>query len=410
MKAVVFGSSAREASISTALQENNYDVFSIATDTENHPINVPYVHHLGSLATSGVRPVELVSLAKPDLIVIQEEQLLFAGLSTVLRAEGFAVLGADQGPSMIEFEKASTRAAIGKEFPGHIPNQLPTIELEKMSDQIEAKYVVRTKSVLDAQTTVIVRDGESRQRAIELANKYEVTVEEFIVGIGVTYYVFTDGEKVTLSTPIKTYPFRHDGESGVKTGGMGVASLADISNERLLDASKFAKEIAEFLVRNNQHIGRLQSFSVELVIDDDNITYIESDSRLGDPENCLLNEMIGRKEFGELLIAVANDELVDISTKHTVGLGIVLAPRDYPRVRSPQIISSSWVERLSESGELYLGKVKYLDNGNLRLGSSRSGVYVRVGTKLGSVANAAYGNLLQASIPEQLDYRSDIAK
>jgi phosphoribosylamine-glycine ligase len=148
-----------------------------------------------------------------------------------------------------------------------------------------------------------------------------------------------------------------------------------------------------------------------LIIGNNNITYIESDSRLGDPENCLLNEMIGRKEFGELLIAVANDELIDISTKYTAGLGIVLAPSDYPYTSSSQTISGNWVKQLGGSGELYLGKVRYLDNSDLHhLSSSRSGVYVRVGTELGSVASAAYGSLSRADIPDRLDYRSDIAK
>lgn len=374
-------------------------------------MNIGDVKHLGDLYKDSQTSLDAVRAQKPDLVIVQEESLLFRGLAGALRESGLSVVGADIGPSILERDKLIARQIIAERFPEFLPKILAQFAPGTLTNtSLPNQCVVRTRTVNSPNTTVIVTDEASKNDAVQLAQTVEILVEEYVEGTPLTYYVFTNGRHVRLSPPLKTYPFRHSKDQGPKTGGMGSVTVRDIANEHLTYATGVVEAMAQHLV--HELCGskkRLQCFSIEVIASEDKVAYIESDVRLGDPEVCSLQAVMKPGDLGRLLISLAHDELPEYTTQPLNSMSVVLAPTDYPGGNEKIIRNTGWINYLQKSeGALHLGRIKQLGQKYIWLSGSRSAVYTKTGQNLHSVRAATYRDLQAAPLPSELDYRTDI--
>jgi phosphoribosylamine--glycine ligase len=409
---VIFGSGSREACLAEAFLGSDYHVGNITTDANQTLINAEGAYLLGNLHSNTTRALDSVERLQPEVVVIQEEALLFQGLASHLRQQGLRVFGADTGPSMLERDKASTRDMIKKRFPNLLPNLLLMTSDPSDLDchALPEKYAVRTHLVKGAGTTVLVQDSESKQRASELIRNGPVLVEEFVEGIPLTYYVFADNNKrIHIAPPLRTYPFRFNGDEGDKTGGMG-CSAEQRADTHFTKATEVVDLLASYIIpRMTQHGDYLQCFSIEVIANDSGVVYIESDARLGDPEVCLLSALMGQGELGRLLLSLNSESMVSPRYAHTCGLSVVLTPFDYPNVHQEIIADGSWIDRLKQrGGKLHLGRVKRRQDDLLEISRSRTGVYTRAGPVLSAARSTVYTDLRSVALPSPLSFRGDV--
>lgn len=411
--AVIFGSGSREACIAEAFIDYGYGVANVTTDKDRTLVHADGAYALGDFYHDAASALEAVERLRPETVIVQEEALLFRGVATHLRQQGLYVFGADASPSILEQDKAAAREIVSKEFPALLPKLLLTgADPSDLSHgSLPPKYVVRTKNVESPATTVVVRGDASRRNAEALLQSGPVLVEEYIEGQQLTYYVFTDNESVHIAPPLRTYPFRLDQEQGDKTGGMGCVATQRVEGPTLIKAAETVRELAEHIVNETTQNGdRLHCFSIEVIVNDEIVAYIESDVRLGDPEICLLEGLMEHRDLPQLILSLSSSDSMAVPRYvRTDGLSVVIAPTTYPNASSGTIVDGLWAERLNAAGgSLHLGRVKRQKDGKLKLSSSRTGVYTRVGPTLPVLRNIVYDDLESASLPGELSFRQDI--
>ncbi len=411
--AVIFGSGSRETCIAEAFIDYGYSVANVTNDKDRTLVHADGAYALGDFYHYATSALESVKQLRPETVIVQEETLLFQGVATHLRQQGLCVFGADVSPSMLEQDKAAAREIVSKEFPALLPKLLLTATdpSDLSHGPLPLKYVVRRKNVESPATTVVVRNDASRRNAEALLQNGPALVEEYVEGQQLTYYVFTDNKSVHIAPPLRTYPFRLDHEQGGKTGGMGCVAIQEVDGPTLVKTAETVRGIAEHIVNETTQNGdRLHCFSIEVIVNEEIITYIESDVRLGDPEICLLKRLMEHHDLPQLILSLASSDSMTVPRYvRTDGLSVVIAPTTYPRANSGVIVDGLWTERLKAAGgSLHLGRVKRQKDGKLKLSSSRAGVYTRSGSTLPVLRTMTYDDLEGASLPSELSFRQDI--
>lgn len=413
MNAVIFGSSAREAEVAVSLIDQDMSVYCVTTDVPEMGINVSEVEVVGDFANQPEESIARIESIRPDLIVVQEEKLLFQGLATEFRTRGLTVLGADQDAAVFEQDKTVLGGIISDRLPSLMPEKLPP-GLFKEVDTMPDHCVVRTRNVAGSFTTIIVDSDEKKEEVARLFRNEEIIAEEFVEGTPLTFYVFTNGSNFITTPPIKTYPFRDNANQGKKTGGMGAAISTESSQSLSNTAYDRVSDIASCIVEEAGIMdnGVLQCFSIEVIANGDSVYFIESDVRLGDPETSALCSLMNHKKFGRIVLDVANqDELTtDFGGKSIDVISVVLAPKDYPDATPGTIeVENRSIEEMNQGTRLTLGKVRF-DNraGTIQHQGSRIGTLTSTGNSINGARSVGYERILRAGLSETIGYRTDI--
>ncbi len=189
------------------------------------------------------------------------------------------------------------------------------------------KGVIITSDLEEAKTTM--REMLEEKKFGEASSK--VLVEEFLDGIELSVFVWTDGEDYVILPEAKDYKRIGDGDTGPNTGGMGSVSpvpFADATfmikvEEKVIKPTIAGLQKEKIPFKGFVFIGLMNVKGEPFVI--------EYNTRMGDPETQSVMARI-QSDFLELLLACAKGELKNktIAVDPNFALTIVIASDGYP--------------------------------------------------------------------------------
>lgn len=340
MKFMVLGGGGREHAIVHAFSKSK-----IVTELHCCPGN-PGIAELALCHNADVcAPLEITALCKRleiDFVFVGPEAPLVAGTADALRNIGIPVMGPGMSGARLEGSKAFSKQFMKR-------HNIPTSDFDCCTDmescrkaiaKRKAPYVVKADGLAAGKGAFILDSAEEALNICSMmledvslgeAGK-TVVVEDFINGEEMTVLALTDGETVRVLPSSQDHKRALDGDKGNNTGGMGAFSPLEWVSESFMD-----RVMTEVLIPT---VKGLASDGIPfcgviyaglMITEDGNISVLEYNVRLGDPEAQVVLPVFGG-DFAEVSLACANGRLSQISWPKPCGvaLGVVMASGGYP--------------------------------------------------------------------------------
>lgn len=266
-----------------------------------------------------------------DMVVIGPEDPLVNGLADDLRKDpdlaGLKVIGPGRDGARLEgskefskrfMEKYGIPTAGARVFhAGNFDEGLDYL------DKLDPPYVLKADGLAAGKGVIITSDVNDAKVALhELINEKQfgeasshVLIEQFLLGIEVSFFVLTDGETYRILPEAKDYKRIGEKDQGPNTGGMGAISpviFADrIFKEKV--QQRIITPTIEGLKKEGIHYTGFIFFGLINVKGEPYV--IEYNARLGDPETQAILPRI-KTDFLELLNATANKTLIDTEIEY----------------------------------------------------------------------------------------------
>ena len=175
-----------------------------------------------------------------DLLVVGPENPLVNGLVDDLRADDdfkkLKIIGPERLGAQLEGSKEFSKRFMEKyKIPtasAKVFNEVNFSEGLDYLDELEPPYVIKADGLAAGKGVIITSDLEEAKDALDEIinqNKFgdsgaKVLIEEFLVGIEVSFFVLTDGKSYRLLPEAKDYKRIGENDEGLNTGGMGAVS------------------------------------------------------------------------------------------------------------------------------------------------------------------------------------------
>lgn len=266
-----------------------------------------------------------------DLIVIGPEDPLVNGLVDDLIVDdefkNLKIIGPTKAGAQLEGSKDFSKQFMEKY---NIPTgAAKTFTEENFADgveyleSLEPPYVLKADGLAAGKGVIITSDlDEAKETLHDLIiekrfgeSSAKVLIEEFLLGIEVSFFVLTDGESFRILPEAKDYKRIGEKDEGPNTGGMGAVSpviFADrIFKEKV--QSQIIKPTIEGLKKEGIPYKGFIFFGLINIKGDPYV--IEYNVRMGDPETQAVLPRI-KSDFLELLVATADGTLIDMDIEY----------------------------------------------------------------------------------------------
>ena len=282
-----------------------------------------------------------------DMLVVGPEDLLVNGLVDDLCADDdfkdLKIIGPKKLGAQLEGSKEFSKKFMEKY---DIPTaSTKVIEASNYSDgvnhlkELEPPYVLKADGLAAGKGVIITSDLNEAETALDEMinqNKFgdsstKVLIEQFLVGIEVSFFALTDGKIYRLLPEAKDYKRIGENDEGLNTGGMGAVSPVIFSDrlfkEKVQD--RIIRPTIEGLQKEKIPFTGFLFFGLINVSGDPYV--IEYNVRMGDPETQVVLPRI-KTDFLELLIATADGNLIDteIEYERYSTATVVCASEGYP--------------------------------------------------------------------------------
>lgn len=365
---------------------------------------------------------------KPDLVIIGPEQPLADGVTDLLEQNGFTVFGPSQAAAQLEASKIFSKNFMREQ-------EIPTAafatcdDFDTAKDSIQnwdaAKGFVIKADTLAAGKGVVVTD--SRAEALKTAEDFMVNpactvktkrllIEEKLQGREVSAFAICDGKNFLTLGYACDYKRAFSGDKGANTGGMGGFSpegWPSATARAFIETHIFAKTLSGMAARGTPFKGVLFA---GLMIDGDDVSVIEYNVRLGDPETQILLPLI-EDDLLEIFLAAAQGDLTALGkTSLTLSGGaavhVVMASGGYPSTDGSAMILDQKINGLAEAENdnkalIFLAGAKKSGAGWVNTGGRVLGV-TATGKNTAEARQKAYDALQKISF-HGAHFRDDIA-
>jgi len=280
-------------------------------------------------------------------------------------------------------------------------------------DTLKPPYVLKADGLAAGKGVLILNDlneAKTELKKMLVDAKFgnastKVVIEEFLDGIELSCFVFTDGENYKILPTAKDYKRIGEGDTGLNTGGMGAVSPVPFATEGFLDKieNQIVKPTVDGLKKDNlPYVGFI---FIGLIKVGDDPKVIEYNVRMGDPETEVVLPRL-KTDLVEIFDAMGNKTLseINIEIDERAATTIMLVSGGYPETY--------------EKGKEILGVENVNDSILFHAGSKISGD--RIVTSGGRVmAITSFGNTYQEAIKksyqsieklhfDKMYYRKDI--
>ncbi len=282
-------------------------------------------------------------------------------------------------------------------------------------ESLNPPYVLKADGLAAGKGVLIIDDlQKAKEELTEMINgakfgeaSTKVVIEEFLKGIELSAFVFTDGMSYKIFPVAKDYKRIGEGDTGLNTGGMGSISPVPFAT------GKFMKKIEEKIVKPT--INGLLSDNLEykgfiffgLMIVDEEPFVIEYNCRMGDPEAESVIPRI-KSDIVELFEAIGNNTLKDTTLEidDRYAASVMLVSGGYPE----SYVKGKIVEGTSSVNNCILfhaGTSLNVDDGSLKTSGGRVLAVTAYGNTMDEALQNAYANVDQINFAGKY-YRRDI--
>jgi len=359
----------------------------------------------------------LISFAKEkkiDLTIVGPEVPLLNGIVNDFEAAGLKIFGPREEAALIEGSKNFAKELM-------IKYNIPTAEYQTFTDVEKAKAYIQEKGA----PIVIKADGLAAGKGVTVAETLEVAldsvtdmlenakfgdasssvvIEEFLAGEEFSLMAFVKGEKVFPMVIAQDHKRAYDNDEGPNTGGMGAYSPVPQIPEEVVETAieTILKPAAKALVTEGRSFTGI--LYAGLILTANGPKVIEFNARFGDPETQVVLPRL-ESDLVESLLAILNDEPVELKWSEQAVLGVVLASKGYPNDYEKGLPIGTLTEKHEEAVIFHAGTKKveeqFVNNGGRVL------VVSGYGSTIQDAQKQAYELVEQISAPA-LFYRKDI--
>lgn len=381
---------------------------------------------------------EIVKICKEfqvSMVDVAQDNAVEAGVSDLLRENGFQVVGPSRNAGRIEWDKAWARDFMVSH---HLPTpayqvfSLPKEGIEYLKTQPDQPWFIKASGLAEGKGVIPAKNNLEAEKAIEEMAKFGESgqtflIEQALIGEEFSAFIITDGTNYQYLNAAQDHKRVNDGDQGPNTGGMGCSSPALVVDENI---KKQVDEIISKTIDGLKETGLTYHGVLYLggMVVGGKVYIVEFNARWGDPEaECILPGI--ENDWFEVGIAVAERRLNQLKIKHDGKARIAVAacskgyPGDYSKVKGKEIaglkdlintpgikIYGAGVKRVTyqSNSERMEGPVDYSYTAN----GGRLFYVVAEGNDVIEARDKAYAALRKVSIQgngeDLLHYRKDI--
>lgn len=276
-----------------------------------------------------------------DITIVGPEQPLARGIVDKFNDEKLRIFGPSKQAAMIESSKVFAKNLMRK-------YEIPTPFFSTFSNfsdavnwvkEVKAPLVVKADGLAGGKGVVVCR---SEDQIIDTLDSFmrgrifgdagaTVVIEELVEGEEVSYFVFTDGERVIPLEPSQDHKALLEGDKGPNTGGMGAYSPAPLVTREMHE--KIMERIMVPIINALDREGKRYKgvLYAGLMIRDFEPTVLEFNCRFGDPETQPLM-MRMKSDIVPIINAVVDGDLngYEIEWNPDASVCVVIAAKGYP--------------------------------------------------------------------------------
>lgn len=212
----------------------------------------------------------LASKGDVGLAVVQQDNLLAAGLVDQLTSMGVRTFGPTKAQAKIEWSK---------EYAKYFMNThgVPTARTFRGIDEAPLPVVIKADGLKQGKGVVIAHTREEAADAVRELGP-DLVIEEFLEGTEISIHAWCDGASARLFPVSRDHKRVGDGNTGPNTGGMGTIAPVSVPQDVLDDIHT---RVVMPVVRETGFRGVLYP---GLMLTKDGYRVLEYNARFGDPE------------------------------------------------------------------------------------------------------------------------------
>ena len=416
MKILVVGSGAREHTLVWKLAQNPGITEMYAAPGNAGMARQAQIADIKAEDTEGL--AKFVKENSIDLTVVGPENPLAAGIVDKFTESGLSIFGPSKAAAEIESSKVFSKDLMQRhgvpcarsvsfteyeKAAEYVRNQKPPIVI-KADGLAAGKGVIIAESVPEA---VKALEGIMKTKSFGAAGD-SVVVEEHLMGREMSFFVFTDGQRVLPTVPACDYKRIYDGNKGPNTGGMGSYSPPPFYNELMGDI--IMKTVMEPVILALADDGRTFRGTLYggLMITNNMPKVIEFNARLGDPETQVVLPQL-KTDLLEVILAVIDNKLDTIKLEWTqeACVGVVIASGGYPGSHKKGLPISG-LDELDKDIMIFHAGTKAGPKGEILTDGGRVLTVSALGKDLAEAREKVYKNIDRIRF-DGCYYRKDIA-
>lgn len=313
------------------------------------------VHIYPSLKTTSRD--EILQICKEfsvSLVDVAQDNAVEAGVSDLLRENGFKVIGASRNAGRLEWDKAWSRdfmVKYGLPVPAYQVCSSKEEGLKFLQSQKDQAWFIKAAGLAEGKGVIPARDNAHAVEAIEEMSRFGTAgstflIEQALVGEEFSAFAISDAEGWQFLGAAQDHKRVDDGDLGPNTGGMGCSTppLVVDANIRSQIENIFKKTFEGLKSEGLSYQGVLYLGGIVVREDNqDKVYIIEYNARWGDPEvECILPGILN--DWFEVGLAVSGNRLSDIQIENDGKYRVAIAacslgyPEDYSKVKGKEIL------------------------------------------------------------------------
>ena len=288
-----------------------------------------------------------------SLVDVAQDNAVEAGVSDLLRENGFKVVGASKEAGRLEWDKAWSRDFMvenGLPVPAYKVCRSEAEGLKFLQSQTDHAWFIKAAGLAEGKGVIPARDNDHAIEAIkEMARFGEAgktfLIEQALVGEEFSAFAIADGNSYQYLTAAQDHKRVDDGDLGPNTGGMGCSVPALVVTGEIKEAVEqiFEKTFEGLKKEGLSYQGIIYLGGMVVNENDGEKVYIiEYNARWGDPEvECILPGI--ENDWYGVSLAVSDNKLSEIKIESDNLSRVAIAaaslgyPEDYSKVKGKVI-------------------------------------------------------------------------